>query len=49
MTADNKTETELRSRNTPAIIAYAIGATKDNKMKIFKIISLRSSVKTMID
>ncbi len=32
-------KTEVRSKNTPAITAYDIGAAKDNKMKIFKIIS----------
>ncbi len=37
-----ETETEVRSKNTPAINTYAIGAAKDNKMKIFQIISLNA-------
>ncbi len=39
-TTDDETETEVRSKNTPAVIAYAIGAVKDNKMKIFEIVTL---------
>ncbi len=39
MTTDD--ETEVRSKNTPAITDYATGAVKDNKMKIFEIITLR--------
>ncbi len=35
-----ETETEMRSKNTPAITAHAIGAAKDNKMKIFEILTL---------
>ncbi len=35
-----ETETEVRSKNTPAITAYAIGAAKDNKITIFEIITL---------
>ncbi len=38
-TTDHKT-LEVRSKNTPAIATYAIGAVKENKMKIFKIITL---------
>ncbi len=35
-----ETETEVRSRNTPAITGYAIGAAKDSETKIFEIITL---------
>ncbi len=35
-----ETETELRSKNTPHLLIIAIGATKDNKMKIFGVIAL---------
>ncbi len=35
-----ETEAEVRSKNTPAITAYARGAVKDNKIKIFEIITL---------
>ncbi len=35
-----KLETEVRSKNTPAITVYAIGAVKDDKIKIFEIITL---------
>ncbi len=31
-----ETETEMKSKNTPAITDYAIGATKDNEMKILQ-------------
>ncbi len=34
------TDKEVRSKNTPAITNYAIGAAKDNKMKIFETITL---------
>ncbi len=37
---ETETETEVRSKNTPAVTDYAIGAMKDNKMKIFEIIIL---------
>ncbi len=37
----HETETEVRSENTSAITAYAIGAVKENEMKIFEIITLR--------
>ncbi len=40
MTTDDETETKVRSKNTPAITVYAIGAVKDNKMEIFQIITL---------
>ncbi len=39
MTTDNETW-EVRSKNTRAIVAYAIGAAKENKMKILEIITL---------
>ncbi len=39
LTADDETETEVRSKNAP-ISDYAIGAAKDNKMTIFEIITL---------
>ncbi len=42
MTTDEETETEVRSKNTPAITVYAIGAAKDNKIKIFEIITLKT-------
>ncbi len=42
MTTDNETETEVMSKNTPAIIDYAIGAVKENEMKILDIITLTS-------
>ncbi len=32
-----KLETVVRSKNTPAVTTYAIGAAKNNKMKIFEI------------
>ncbi len=35
------TETEVRSKNTPGITAYAIGAVKDNEKKIFEFIILK--------
>ncbi len=46
MTTDEETETEteVRSKNTPAITTYAIGATKENEMKIFEIITLSKSI-----
>ncbi len=37
---DKETETEMMSKNTPAITDYATGAAKDNKMKIFEITTL---------
>ncbi len=43
-----ESETEVRSKNTPAITAYAIGVVKDNKMKIFKITTLNKHGKIMI-
>ncbi len=34
-----ETETEVRSKNTPAITTYTVGAVKDNELKIFEIIT----------
>ncbi len=42
-----ETETEVRNKNTPAITAYAIGAVKDSKMKIFEIITSRLKAETV--
>ncbi len=39
-----ETETEVRFKNTPVISTYAIGATKDNEMKIFDTITLISTL-----
>ncbi len=39
-----ETETEVKSKNTPAITDYARGATKDNAMRIFEIITLKLTV-----
>ncbi len=39
-----ETETEVRSKNTPAITDYryhTIGAEKDNEIKIFEIMTLK--------
>ncbi len=35
-----ESETEVRSKNTPAITNHVAGTTKDNKMKIFEITTL---------
>ncbi len=43
-----ETETEVRSKNTPAITDYAIGAAKENEMKIFEIIILKKNTKNIL-
>ncbi len=39
-TTDEETETEVRSKNIPAITDYVVGAVKDHQMKIFEITTL---------
>ncbi len=41
MTTDEETETETMSKTDLQLSIIAIGATQDNEMKIFKIITLR--------
>ncbi len=45
MTTDD--ETEVRSKNTPAITAYAAGAVKGNEKKIFESVTLRMQNTTL--